>query len=89
MPCTNFWYTLYVNRVISQIIGSHAKPQQYCSYFAQSNATLVRQSCERLIGNHAQIKTLKYTNIYCALVRQRRQYELIIFFKQLFFCSCI
>ena len=56
---SNYWYTLYINRVISQLIGSYVQPQQYCSYFAQSNATLVRQSCERLIGNHAQIKTLK------------------------------
>ena len=56
---TNYWYTLYNNRVISQLISSYVQPQQNCSYFAQSNATLVRQSRERLIGNHAQIKTLK------------------------------
>ena len=39
LQCTNYWYTLYANRVISQLIGSYVQPQQYCSYFAQSNAT--------------------------------------------------
>ena len=83
--CTNYWYPLYVNRVISQLTGSYVRPQQYCSYFAQSNATLVRQSCEP-----SKTKTVKYSIIYCVLVQQSKTtIAPIIFFKQIFFCSSI